>query len=94
MNIDLERGTGRTRQQLIDAPYGAIYIWPVSHSVGYVKQLAMSVNRGDLEFRFPSILDYLGELCSMQKLTGVIIDHACELTKRQCDNLEIVKGRI
>jgi hypothetical protein len=92
--IDEERGTGRTTKQIMTSPYGAIYIWPVSHSVEYFINLCICWGRQDLDVRLPSCLDYTGELCSKPVLTGIIIDHACELTQRQKDNLEIIKRRL
>jgi hypothetical protein len=92
--IDQDRGTGRTTKQIMAAPYGAIYVWPVSHNVNYFNNLCMCWRRQDLQVRFPSALDYIGELCSTPVLTGIVIDHGCRLTDRQLDNLAIAEQRI
>ncbi len=59
--MDEARRTGRTTQQLREAPPGAIYLWPVHLSLSYVKDLAQALGRGDLvcmAYR-PTLLDGL-----------------------------------
>ena len=68
-----ERGEGRTTAQMLAAPHGAIYIWPVHSSLSYAKSLAQHIGRVDLA------IAPIGWLSSISNTRGcrspVVIDH-------------------
>jgi len=73
-----QRGNGFTTAQMQRAPRGAVYVWPVHESLGYAKDLARSLGRGDIEVVGPSVLERGGERLRGRRLTGIVLDHACE----------------
>jgi hypothetical protein len=88
----MERGTGKTTRQMEAASQGAIFVW-CNGQLSYPKNLAQKIGRSDLEIVSPSWLDgrvgYIG-----RKLSGVILDHAADLTGNQWDGLEEARLRI
>ena len=87
-----ERGTGRTTQQMKEAPLGAVYIWVNHNTLWYSKDLARSIGRPDLEIVGPMWLDgmrFLG-----RHLSGIIVYHATNLTSKQWDILQLARTRI
>ena len=87
----LSRGTGRTSDQLKAAPKGAVYVW-VNNRLNYPKRLALDLGREDLEIVAPSWLEYnrfMGRIMS-----GLILDHAVNLTDRQREVYEVIKHTI
>lgn len=68
-----KRGTGRTTQQMRDAPYGACFVW-CTEQLGYPRRLAMWLQRGDLTIIPPS-----QDLDDFHRGTtwAVVRDHAC-----------------
>jgi len=75
-----DRGSGRTTQQMLNAPLNSVFIW-CNHRIDYPKRLACDLNRNDLVVVPPSWLsscDWVG-----QTLTGIVIDHAAKLTGSQ-----------
>lgn len=70
-----DRGTGRTTAQMIAAPTNAAYVWPVSRSVVYAKDLARSLGREDLKVVDRS---WLSGPESRGWRNAVIVDHAVE----------------
>lgn len=75
---DSQRGNGFTTAQMKRAPQGALYIWPVHQSIGYAKDLAQTLGREDLEIVSPLVLDRRGERLRGRRLSGIVLDHACE----------------
>ena len=73
-----QRRNGFTTAQMKRAPQGALYIWPVHGSISYAKDLAQQLGREDLEIVSPSVLDQRGERLRGRRLTGIVLDHACE----------------
>lgn len=69
-----KRGSGRTAQQMKDAPRDAVFIWCQPKSVGYAVSLAKHLGRDDLE------IVHEGWLSSRQyhgrRLPGLVVDHA------------------
>ncbi len=44
------RGTGRTRQQILDAPHETIFVMPNSGMEKYGREMASQIGRRDIEF--------------------------------------------
>lgn len=73
-----QRGYGLTTQQMRAAPAGAIYVWPTAASLGYARALAQHLGRDDLEIVPPSILDQGGRRLRGRRISGLVLDHACD----------------
>ena len=86
------RGTGRTAKQIHDAPKGAIYVW-VNQHLGYPRDLAANLGRNDLQIVSPMYLDYIDKLAG-RTITGIVLDHAADLTNRQYDNYRLALTRV
>jgi hypothetical protein len=76
----VSRGTGRTTQQILDAPHEAMFVW-VHGAIGYPLRLAHKLGRDDLRIVGP---DYFGA----PGFTGgippaIVVDHAVRFTDRQ-----------
>ena len=84
---EANRGNGRTTQQMKYAPKGAIFIW-VNEVLSYPIRLARSLNRSDLKIYRPSILEHSAMCLRGLELSGIIVDHAVDLTKGQLRGLE------
>lgn len=69
----------QTASQILKAPIGAVFVWPVSGTRDYPKRLALHLGRADLIIAYPEIL--------AERLIGsnraVVVDHGCRLTTRQ-----------
>jgi len=85
-----ERGTGITTRQMTEAPTGAVYVWCNSELL-YPMHLALHLGRRDLQIVGPSWLDM--PKC-YRLLTGVVVDHAADLTENQLNGLDDVRRRI
>lgn len=70
------RGKGFTTRQMINAPEGAVYVWP-TYSLTYPRMLARQLKRQDLLIYSPSILGE-GGLWLRGYRRALILDHACE----------------
>lgn len=75
---DEKRQTGRTTDQIANAPHGAIYVWPVATTIQYPRRIAREIGRDDLEI-IPESLFRVSRIMG-RKLTGVVIDHATKLS--------------
>ena len=75
--LDEHRQTGRTTQQIINAPHGAIYVWPVKSSLSYAKRIARENGRDDLDIITPEQL-HVDRIRSRSNVR-IIIDHATDL---------------
>lgn len=78
-----DRQTGRTTQQLKNAPQGAIFVWCNSHTY-YPQNLARELGRSDIKIKPFSWL----EERNVRGLRGahVVIDHATwEVNRRMSD---------
>ena len=82
----MERGTEETTRQMKAAPQGAIFVW-CNGQLSYPKSLAQKIGRGDLEIVSPSWLGGHVEN-EGEELSGVILDHAADLTGKQRDGLK------
>lgn len=72
-----ERGSGRTTRQMLAAPKDAIFI--CAGPSRYSKALARFLGRDDLKIYSPEVLERSMGL----RPTGLVIDHAADLTERQ-----------
>lgn len=72
--------SGKTTQQMQEAPYGALYIW-VNGNISYPKALALHLGRGDLVIVSPTFIE--SGKWRGKEFTGVVLDHACMLTASQ-----------
>lgn len=70
------RGKGFTTRQMLNAPDGAIYVWP-TYDLTYPRMLARYLKRNDLLVYSPSILDEKG-LWLRGYNCPLVIDHACD----------------
>lgn len=76
--------TGKTTRQMQNAPKGAVYVWPHARSIGYAQGLRTFLKRPDLRIVSAEWLDtYRGGR------PVVVIDHACALTMKQDQTLDI-----
>jgi hypothetical protein len=71
---DASRGTGRTSQQMLNAPPGAWYMVPDLSAATYFRELAKHVGRDDLKIISPIYLDFDYYRLKGRKVE-VIIDH-------------------
>jgi len=86
------RGTGRTTKQMQDAPKGAIYIW-VNQHLAWPRDLARKLGREDLQIVSPLYVDDFHKLAG-RTLTGIVLDHATDLTSRQYDIYRVALTRV
>ena len=71
---------GRTTEQMKKAPQKAVFIW-CNQQISYAVNLAESLGRNDLEIVSPMWLTHRRWIG--RELTGLVVDHAAELTKDQ-----------
>lgn len=88
--VNTARGTGRTRDQMMKAARGSIFIWR-NHYFDYPRYLAVAIGRDDLRVVAPSWLDngWQG-----REFSGIVVDHAVELNSAELDNLELALMRV
>lgn len=89
-----QRRHGFTTLQMKHAPHGALFIWPVSGSLDYARALAIEHGREDLEIVSPSILDKRAERLRGRRLSGIVLDHACEPTTEEYDLLRELRTHV
>lgn len=87
----MARLIGRTRQQISDAPRNAVYVW-VNWVTEYPERLARDLNRRDLAFVSPQWLE--AERWRGRLLTGLVVDHAVELSPIQVQSLHEALARV
>ena len=68
------RQSGRTTAQMLSAPQGAIYVWPVHRSLSYAKSLAGHLGRVDIGVA-PAA--WLTDNHAAFARSPVVVDHAC-----------------
>lgn len=86
--VDYERGSGRTTNQMMQAPKDAVFVSMDSRH--YAKLLARFIGRDDLKIICPDELHRL----QGRELTGLIVDHAARLSSRQEDEVWHLLPRI
>ena len=84
------RQTGRTTQQMKDAPVGAVYVWCNSQT-GYPRQLAMAIGRDDLQVVPFLWLD--GRNVRGRTFKGVTVDHAAHCDADAYEALDYLRTR-
>lgn len=88
----MERGTGATTAQMLNAPQRAIFVWCNGH-LSYPRDLAKHLGRTDLEIVSPDqIAEYHRFLA--RELTGVVVDHATDFHGRQFEAIRILRDRV
>lgn len=85
----MERGTGKTTEQMKEAPEGAVFIW-CNDNLWYPRDLAKRLQREDLRIKGISALDRF-ELYGLR--VPIIVDHAAELSERQAHLLQALNCR-
>jgi hypothetical protein len=86
----MARGTGKTTQQMKSAPTGAVFVWCNAH-LYYPRMLAKRIGRDDLQIQAPS---WLEDRWRGMKMTGLVLDHAAELTDRQWEGYQCALAQI
>jgi hypothetical protein len=86
-----ERGSGRTTQQMKEAPHGAMFVWCNGH-LHYPRDLARALDRRDLEIVSPEQLE--DDRFRGRSLTGIIVDHAATLHGRQFEAIRELRLRV
>lgn len=85
-----DRGSGRTRAQMLVAPNNAVFIWCSDH-VDYPKALAHKLLRADLKVVPLSWLDWPpGD----KNITGVVVDHWTYMSPLRQINLDRVLATV
>lgn len=87
----MARQTGATTKQMETAPKGAVFVWCNSHT-DYAIHLARKIGREDLQIVSPAWLEW-GRWRGLE-LTGLVIDHAAQLTDMQWDNYQAALTRV
>ena len=82
-----ERGSGRTTDQMKNAPKGSIFIWCNCH-IDYPKKLAKELGRDDLVIIGLDSLNDNGYFAG-RYFTHVAIDHAAALTPEQIETFKV-----
>jgi hypothetical protein len=88
------RSGGQTTRQMIEAPLGALYIWPNKSSLAYANALAAHLNRNDLTVSTPQVFDGDAHTLRQRRFSAIILDHATELSHRQMDVLQRFRALI
>jgi hypothetical protein len=91
---DSQRRHGFTTLQMQQAPKGALFIWPVSGSIGYAKDLAKHLGRDDLRIMSGSVLDNRAEKLRGFRVPAIVLDHACEPTGAEYELLRELRSTI
>ena len=84
------RQTGRTAQQMLDAPQNAVYVW-CNDRLEYPRHLASNLYRHDLRIVGPSWLEHDGYMGL--SFTSVVLDHAFYPRGIQIEGLECLYMR-
>jgi hypothetical protein len=84
------RGSGRTLRQMQLAPLHAVFVW-CSPNLYYPIKLAHQIGRNDLRIVAPNWL--ADNKWRGLELTGLVVDHAANLTEDQKEGLEGARCR-
>ena len=71
-----DRGTGRTTNQMLAAPKGAMFVSCCTGAMNHDRDLARKIGRSDLYIVGPDIFNNDGERLRGKELTGFVVDHA------------------
>lgn len=86
----MSRRTRRTTKQLECAPKGAVFLW-CNADTEYPKRLARRIGREDINIQGKHVLGNCAEWFRGRRITGLVIDHAVQLTDDEYINLSIAK---
>ena len=86
----MERGTGRTKQQMLAAPHGALFVW-VNQHIDYPRALAYHIGRGDLQIVSPG---WLERNTQGREFSGIVVDHAADLSEEQVYALHCARIKV
>lgn len=87
--MSTERQSGRTTQQILNAPDNAVYVWCNSRLM-YPILLAKHLDREDIYFVSPS---WLVPNRAWAVDLPVVTDHACDFGPEQYAVLDMIRGR-
>jgi len=79
-----ERGSGKTTNQMINAPVGSAFVWCNADTI-YPKRLADQLGRNDLFIFGNYVLS--NESLRGRRFPALIIDHALGLSSKQYEDL-------
>lgn len=79
------RGTGRTKDLMVRAPKGAVFIWK-DDNLRYVLRMRKWLDREDIQLYGPSILE--SPVLRGRKISAIILDHTVKLTTEQQQMLD------
>ena len=86
------RQTGRTAQQMLDAPQNAVYVW-CNGRLKYPRHLAQELGRDDLQIVSPGWLEsnrWIG-----LRPTGLVLDHAyLPDNMKQFNAIQLIRNRL
>jgi hypothetical protein len=85
-----DRQTGRTTQQMNDAPLGAVFVWCNSH-LSYPQAMAKTLERDDLVVRPLSWLERRNVMG--RTFPGVVVDHAAHCDAEAHEALHYLRTR-
>lgn len=92
----VQRGTGRTTEQLRAAPQGALFIAPTHAAVWHCLDLARKIGRTDIKMASPGILNRKAIHLRGTHYPAIVLDHAAAemLTEEQVKGYEYIRGYI
>lgn len=92
MAHDWDRQTGRTTNQMVEAPPDSVFVWVNAHT-GYPRDLAARLGRKDLRVVGPDWLNAGRE--GMTYRGSVVVDHAALywLSDEQWETYQIIQHR-
>lgn len=87
------RQSGRTTQQLRDAPTDSVYVVCNQNAKDYTRRIAQSLGRGDIHIVTPAVLDDEGWVRSLKR-PAIVVDHATRLVGRQYDAVSYIQSHM
>jgi hypothetical protein len=87
-----DRGKGYTRQQMLEAPQGALFIW-CNERLHYPRDLAQHLGRDDLRIVSPDILGRGRYRLYGLRLSAIILDHAAAPNAEEQATLDEARAR-
>jgi hypothetical protein len=85
------RQSGRTTDQILNAPHGALFVW-CNSTRAYPRDLARTLGRTDLSIVGPQWLN--SDQWQGCRFSGIVVDHAAHLTSLQSATVNRIKQRI
>lgn len=91
--LNTSRGSGNTTRQMKSAPIGTVFVWCNGH-IDYPKRLSVSLQRSDLKILRLSVLDHGALTLRGLEFSGLVIDHAAELSEEQLETVSWLLSRV